>query len=173
MSISNQPHQDPLVHIPIAEPVQAKQIAKIETPLADVSTIADQANIQPAPSKQPTNVAVTGSKQDWMIGANISPSDWRHVEAILGQESSWKVGEINSIGCIGLGQACASGNKAEMLQRCPDWATNGACQMKVWNDYAIRRYGSWSYAETWKFCTQICYNAHTGTTTNKKGEPWW
>lgn len=125
------------------------------------------------PPEQPIIVAEAGSKTDWMIKAGIAEADWKHVEAVLGQESSWRLDAENYLGCIGLGQACPSGNKAEMLQRCPDWSTNGTCQMQVWNDYAIRRYGSWSYAEEWKFCTQICYNAHTGYTTNKKGEPWW
>jgi hypothetical protein len=116
---------------------------------------------------------VPSGPAEWMSAAGISESDRPHVSAILGQESGWTLTATNYLGCIGLGQACPSGNKAEMLSKCPDWETNGACQMKVWNDYAIRRYGSWAYANEWKFCTGYCYNSHTGTTTNKHGEPWW
>lgn len=158
--------------------VPAIQIQKIEVKpspklkLENVQAIATSAKDLQPPT-QPTIVAATGGKSEWMQAAGISQADWPHVEAVMGQESSWTLSSINSIGCIGLGQACPGGNKAEMLARCPDWQTNGACQMKVWNDYAIRRYGSWSYAHEWKFCKYVCYNAHTGATVNKRGEPWW
>lgn len=117
--------------------------------------------------------AAANGPTEWMDAAGIAQGDRQYVTAIMGQESGWTLTSTNYLGCIGLGQACPSGNKAEMLQRCPDWETNGACQMQVWNDYAIRRYGSWSYAYEWKFCKFICYNSHTNTTTNKLGEPWW
>lgn len=131
---------------------------------------------QPKVETQPVSAVVATVVDDpngWMDAAGIAPSDRQYVVKIMGQESGWTLSATNYLGCIGLGQACPSGNKGEMLARCPDWATNGTCQMKVWNDYAMRRYGSWSYAAQWKFCTGVCYNAHTRVSVDKKGEPWW
>lgn len=156
------------VEAPVKQ-LKIEAIASLKPKLENTKAIATTYT----PSTQPTTVAATGGKSEWMQAAGIAQSDWPHVEAILGQESGWNIGSTNSIGCIGLGQACPSGNKVEMLATCPDWQTNGACQMRVWNSYAIRRYGSWAYAHEWKFCTGICYNAHTGATVNKHGEPWW
>ena len=147
-------------------------VKKLETP----KPMEKSASVDKAPVAEPVVTAsapVPSGPAEWMSAAGISESDRPHVSAILGQESGWTLTATNYLGCIGLGQACPSGNKAEMLLRCPDWETNGACQMQVWNDYAIRRYGSWAYANEWKFCTGYCYNSHTGTTTNKHGEPWW
>ena len=129
--------------------------------------------VEVPPPTQPIIVAEASGPTQWMDAAGISESDRSHVQAIMGQESGWRLASKNYLGCIGLGQACPAGNKAEMLSKCPDWETNGGCQMNVWKDYMLRRYGSWAYAEEWKFCTAICYNSHTGATVNKHGEPWW
>ncbi|HJP81188.1 MAG TPA: hypothetical protein VJ841_02240 [Candidatus Saccharimonadales bacterium] len=141
------------------EPIQ--EVAKINPP-------------QPEPSpEQPIIVAEADGPEQWMDAAGIAGEDRQYVQQIMGQESGWTLDSVNSIGCIGLGQACPGGNKAEMLEKCPDWQANGSCQMKVWTDYMLRRYGSWSYAAQWKFCTGVCYNEHLGVSVDKRGEPWW
>ena len=148
--------------VPKPEPTPKKETpVKVDNPVIE------------SPPTQPITVAAAGGPKEWMDAAGIAESDRRHVTAIMGQESGWTLNSTNSIGCIGLGQACPSGNKAEMLATCPDWETNGGCQMKVWVAYMQRRYGSWAYAEEWKFCKFICYNAHDGITRDKNGEPWW
>lgn len=55
------------------------------------------------------------------------------------KESSNRLDNVNSIGCYGLGQDCNN----VLASECPDWRTNYACQDNFWNNYAIRRYGSW------------------------------
>lgn len=153
-------------------PAVSAEVTPVVAKVSEKKPVAEQPKVE----TQPVSAVVATVVDDpngWMDAAGIAPSDRQYVVKIMGQESGWKTSATNYLGCIGLGQACPSGNKSEMLARCPDWATNGGCQMKVWKDYAMRRYGSWSYAAEWKFCTGICYNAHTGATVNKNGEPWW
>lgn len=155
---------------PVSIPIKLQKTESV--PVLPAAQLVESPAVT-TPPEQPIIVAEAGNATSWMIDAGIAESDWVHVNAVLGQESSWKLDATNYLGCIGLGQACPGGNKAEMLNRCPDWQTNGVCQMEVWNDYAIRRYGSWAYAHEWKFCTQYCYNAHAKVTVYKNGEPWW
>lgn len=72
--------------------------------------------------------------------------NWSIVHEIFRRESTWNPAVTNSIGCIGLGQACPDGIKADLVALCPNWATDVACQVKRFNTYALGRYGSWPQA---------------------------
>lgn len=96
---------------------------------------------------RPVQPQPTGSKADWMRRAGIS--DLYHANLIVNKESSWRVGVINRIGCIGLIQACPAGLGPVMKSNCPNWATDPVCQLKVAQNYMKSRYGTWSNA--WQF----------------------
>ena len=58
---------------------------------------------------------------------------------IFQHESGWRLDAVNWIGCYGLGQDCNN----VLETQCPNWRVDLDCQLKFWEDYAIRRYGSW------------------------------
>jgi type II secretory pathway pseudopilin PulG len=79
-----------------------------------------------------------GSHTDWMAQAGISPSDYGYVDYIISHESGWRPDARNSIGCLGLAQACPG---QKILNVCPD--LNPVCQLKWASSYA-NRYGGWA-----------------------------
>lgn len=95
------------------------------------------------------SVAATpsGTHEEWMEAAGIV--DTYHADLIFTKESGWQIGVVNSIGCVGLGQACPAGLKPRLLIECPNWQNDPVCQLRVFNDYTIKRYGS--YANAWAF----------------------
>ena len=60
------------------------------------------------------------------------------------KESGNRLDSLNSIGCYGLGQDCNN----VLATECPDWRTNRACQDNFWENYMLKRYGSWSKAKS-------------------------
>lgn len=60
---------------------------------------------------------------------------------IYQHESGCRTDARNSIGCLGIGQACPG---SKILNVCPD--LNFACQDAWFSNYAISRYGSWANA---------------------------
>lgn len=94
-----------------------------------------------------TASAISGDKESWMRQAGIS--DIYHAQKIVHKESTWRVGVVNKIGCIGLIQACPDGLKPRMVAECPHWANDPVCQLRVAESYMKARYGTW--ANAWNF----------------------
>ena len=65
--------------------------------------------------------------------------DW-----IFMHESSNNPAAINSIGCKGLGQDC----NGQLEIDCPSWQIDRECQTSFFDQYAIKRYGSWDNAKS-------------------------
>jgi hypothetical protein len=90
-------------------------------------------------------------KEQLMQQAGIDEKDWAYVDYVIHRESSWNPSAVNYLGCIGLYQACPTGNKPVLLANCPDWQTNIVCSLKEASNYAVNRYGSWYLAfATWQ-----------------------
>ena len=85
----------------------------------------------------------TGSKVEWMSAAGIDPSNYGYVDYIISHESGWRPDAKNSIGCLGLAQACPG---QKILNVCP--TLDPVCQLRWATSYA-NRYGGWagSYQE--------------------------
>jgi hypothetical protein len=64
---------------------------------------------------------------------------------IYSKESGGRLIARNSIGCLGLGQACPG---SKLINACPDWETNYACQDAFFTNYMLNRYGSWDNARS-------------------------
>lgn len=92
----------------------------------------------------------SGSHEDWMAAAGISPSDYGYVNFIFAKESSWRPGATNGK-YAGLGQTSVS----NLSRACPSWESDPVCQIRFFDGYK-NRYGTW----------QGAYNAW-----NSKG--WW
>lgn len=89
-------------------------------------------------------VLPSGSHEDWMSAAGISPSDYGYVNYIIAKESGWQHTISNPYsGAYGLCQALPGG---KMVSAGADWQTNPITQLRWCNDYAVGRYGSWSNA---------------------------
>lgn len=88
----------------------------------------------------------TGSHEDWMAAAGISPGDYGYANFIFTKESGWRTTATNGT-YYGLGQTSLS----KLSSACPNWQSDPICQIKVFNNYAVGRYGSWSGAyNAWK-----------------------
>lgn len=86
----------------------------------------------------------TGSHTDWMSAAGISASDQGSANAIISQESGWRVNATNrSSGAYGIPQALPG---SKMASAGSDWQTNPITQLKWMNSYVVGRYGSWQNA---------------------------
>lgn len=85
-----------------------------------------------------------GSRTDWMSAAGISASDQGSANAIISQESGWRVNATNrSSGAYGIPQALPG---SKMASAGSDWQTNPITQLKWMNSYVVGRYGSWQNA---------------------------
>lgn len=85
-----------------------------------------------------------GSHTDWMNAAGISASDQGSANAIISQESGWRVNATNrSSGAYGIPQALPG---SKMASAGSDWQTNPITQLKWMNSYVVGRYGSWQNA---------------------------
>lgn len=67
--------------------------------------------------------------------------DNSYANYIYMHESGCNTGAINSIGCLGIGQACPG---SKLRNACP--GLDYACQNAFFSSYAIGRYGSWAAA---------------------------
>lgn len=92
-----------------------------------------------------TKVTLTGGKAEWLAAAGISPADYYAVDYIMNRESHWNPAAVNAGGCIGLGQRCPSGGGNALINACPNWANDPACQLRHFSAYASR-YGGWQGA---------------------------
>ena len=85
-----------------------------------------------------------GSHSDWLNAAGISSGDHGIANAIIGQESGWRVNATNrSSGAYGIPQALPG---SKMASAGADWQTNPITQLKWMNSYVLGRYGSWQNA---------------------------
>ena len=85
-----------------------------------------------------------GSHTDWMTAAGISASDQGSANAIISQESGWRVNATNrSSGAYGIPQALPG---SKMASAGSDWQTNPITQLKWMNSYVVGHYGSWQNA---------------------------
>jgi uncharacterized protein YabE (DUF348 family) len=78
-----------------------------------------------------------------MTAAGIPRSSFAYADYVIEHESHWNPAAVNSSGCTGLGQACPG---SKLAAACPAWRTDAVCQMRFFNDYAVKRYGGWSGA---------------------------
>ena len=83
-----------------------------------------------------------GIKGDMAL-AGISPGDYNYADYIIEHESHWNPAAVNASGCAGLGQACPGSKLAAV---CPNWANDPVCQLRFFDNYAKRTYGSWAAA---------------------------
>jgi len=84
----------------------------------------------------------SGSHEDWMAAAGISPSDYGYVNYIISHESSWRPDATNGT-YYGLYQT----KPARLVADCGnDWVNDPICQLRSATGYAVGRYGSWEAA---------------------------
>ena len=84
----------------------------------------------------------SGSHEDWMAAAGISPSDYGYVNYIISHESGWRTNATNGR-YFGLYQT----KKASLEAACgANWANDPVCQLRSASGYAVSRYGSWANA---------------------------
>lgn len=84
----------------------------------------------------------SGSHEDWMAAAGISPSDYGYVNYIISHESGWRTNASNGR-YFGLYQT----KKATLENACgANWANDPVCQLRSATNYANSRYGSWAGA---------------------------
>ena len=117
----------------VARTAPAEPAAVPQTPPPQPQPVAQEE--APAPAPEPTPVQPT-----------TYHSDDFYMEYIFQHESSGNPYARNSIGCLGLGQACPA---EKLLSICPDLG-DVACQVQFFTNYAVSRYGSWAAAyEYW------------------------
>jgi uncharacterized protein YabE (DUF348 family) len=75
-----------------------------------------------------------GNNIEWLKDSDIDPSDYGYVNEIMTEESHWNPDDVNSSGCIGLGQSCGSPPGLSVV--CPDWQIDAVCQLNFFNTYA-------------------------------------
>jgi hypothetical protein len=112
----------------------------------EVSRREINSNIIQQPVKQVevvgTKVSLpAGSHEDWMAAAGLSPSDYDYANFIFTKESGWRTTATNGT-YYGLGQTSLS----KLSSACPNWQADPVCQIRVFNGYAVGRYGSWAGA---------------------------
>lgn len=108
--------------IPNLKPLEMPHMEAVEAAVpVDVPKPAPVA--PPAPST-PSPGVYSGSGDQYM--------DW-----IFSKESGGNPTALNSIGCLGLGQACPA---SKLYAACPTLEV--ACQIQYFTNYAVSRYGS-------------------------------
>jgi hypothetical protein len=63
---------------------------------------------------------------------------------IYSHESGGRLTARNSGGCLGLGQACPG---SKLVNACPNWETDYACQDAFFTNYMLNRYKTWENAK--------------------------
>ncbi len=113
----------------------------------EVSRKEINSNVTKQPVKQIEIVGTkvllpAGSHEDWMAAAGMSPGNYGYINYIFGKESGWRPGAVSSNGYYGLGQT----NYTKLSSTCPNWESDPICQIKLFDGYAVGRYGSWEGA---------------------------
>jgi uncharacterized protein YabE (DUF348 family) len=86
---------------------------------------------------------ISGDKSAILSAAGVPISQQSAADFVISRESGWNLAARNSGGCLGLGQACPG---SKLVNACPDWDSNAACQVGFFNGYASR-YGGWQGAQ--------------------------
>jgi uncharacterized protein YabE (DUF348 family) len=96
--------------------------------------------------KHGTGVAAIagGNNITWLKSSNININDYSYVNVIMTRETHWNPDDVNSSGCIGLGQSCGSPPGLAIV--CPAWQVDAVCQLNFFNSYAMNHWGSWAAA---------------------------
>jgi len=131
-----------------SEPLQPPQLNKQEVHPAQPSTeivVPQQSEPTPQLVVEVQKQQPSGGKYDLMRAAGISEKDWSAVDYIVGRESSWRhnVWNTGGSGAYGL---CQSLPATKMASAGEDYMTNPVTQLQWCDQYAERRYGSWSNA---------------------------
>jgi hypothetical protein len=102
--------------------------------------------LQPLPEAETVvekKIVPSGSHEEWMAAAGISPGDYADVEYIIGNESGWRPDAINpSSGSCGLAQALPCSKLGA------DWS-NPVKALSWASQYVKGRYGGWAGAAAW------------------------
>lgn len=102
---------------------------------------------------------------DWAREAGVSEEDLEVAVELIYRESSCRVDATNaSSGAYGIPQALP---KSKLASAGPDWETNPVTQIRWMINYVNERYGGWSEALTFWWCTGTCSNRYG--TIEKKG----
>lgn len=89
------------------------------------------------------NNSVAADKAALMNQAGISSDQQASADYIISRESGWRPAASNPSGkYVGLGQT----NPAALSAACPNWQTDAVCQLRYFDNYAVKRYGSWEKA---------------------------
>lgn len=121
----------------------------VETARREIQTIVTREPVNEVRLKGTLAAAtysVSADKAALMLAAGIPADQHASVDYIIGRESNWRPGAINSNGCIGLGQRCPSRGTNALANACPNWQTDPVCQLGHFSAYANGRYGSWNSA---------------------------
>jgi uncharacterized protein YabE (DUF348 family) len=88
-------------------------------------------------------VQISGDRTGVMAAAGIPSDQYAAVNYIISRESNWRLNARNAGGCLGLGQRCPG---SVLINACPNWEFDAACQLRHFSAYANGRYGSWNGA---------------------------
>jgi len=125
----------------VVEQVATKNGSNINTPIQTV--VINQPITQVVYRGTGISSVNGGNNITWLRSSVINSSDYTYVNYIVNHESHWNPGDVNFRGCIGLGQFC---NPLNLTTACPNWQIDAVCQLNTFNNYALRRYGSWAGA---------------------------
>lgn len=102
---------------------------------------------------------------DWAREAGVSEEDLETAVELIYRESSCRVDATNtSSGAYGIPQALP---KTKLASAGSDWETNPVTQIRWMISYVNERYGGWSQALNFWWCTGTCSNRYG--TIEKKG----
>jgi len=97
-----------------------------------------KAKVKPLQTNNKQTVASTSTVSLPAIKQPVVDSTDKYMQYIFDHESSNNPYAVNSIGCVGLGQACPG---EKLLSHCPDLGDR-VCQVQFFTNYAVVRYGS-------------------------------
>jgi hypothetical protein len=135
----------PVQHIAVVKPVETP--APAQPQVAQETVSAPETVVDTTPTPEPVVEApvasqpiYTGSHEDMMAAAGISPGDYLAVDYIISHESSWNPDATEpTSGAHGLPQALPYSKTG-----C-GWS-DGICQLQWATSYATSRYGGWQGA---------------------------
>lgn len=123
-------------------PLTIPHIPRLSTVSAEAFPVPSEVQevvIASAPVTPVSVAPVSGSHEDWMAAAGISPNDYSYVDYIIGHESSWSFSAVNNLGATGL---CQSLPGSKMASAGSDYLTNPVTQLKWCSSYAAGK-GGW------------------------------
>lgn len=120
-------------------PTKPDKVSNAPVAHAEAPQTIKEPEVVSEPTPEPTPVVeVVETPQP--VYAPVSEDEAKNF--IYQHESSGRLDAMNSRGCIGLGQDC----NGALVNDCPNWRTDFACQDAFWERYMSARYGSWEKA---------------------------